>query len=147
MRKLYPDSYVPSLLRCLYPYILCIYKYIYVHTTDDNRQKLTAERAAIVDSRVETVNSHCTKHNVLLRCFDSFLRQNPIPVPFDIHVPSFLPLSALLRCWFCRWTKRSFLITRVPIPWHDERKLFGQTVQNANGPTSLVPFARLTYCN
>ena len=91
MRKLYPDSYVPSLLRCLYPYI-------YIYTTDDNRQKLTAERAAIVGRGVETVNSHCTKHNVLLRCFDSFLRQNPIPVPFDPRplVPS--PLSALLRC-------------------------------------------------
>ena len=79
-------------------FVVSIHIYIYIYTTDDNRQKLTAERAAIVGRGVETVNSHCTKHNVLLRCFDSFLRQNPIPVPFDPRplVPS--PLSALLRC-------------------------------------------------
>lgn len=89
MRKLSPDSYVPSLLRCLYPYI---------YTMDDNRQKLTAERAAIVGRGVETVNSHCTKHNVLLRCFNFFLRRNPIPVPFDSHplVPSSFCLPPLL---------------------------------------------------
>ena len=83
--------------------------YVYIYTADDNRQKLTAERAAIVDRGVETVNRHCTRHNVLLRCFDSFLRHNPIPVSLRFtSLPSFLSsfLPSLDVADFVDGTKR-----------------------------------------
>lgn len=133
MRKLSPHSSIPSpfplFLRCLYP---SIYTYIYIHTTDDNRQKLTAERAAIVDRGVETVNSHCTGHNVLLRCFDSFLRHNPIPVSLrPTSLPSFLP-SFLHVADFVDGQNGSLSDNAcLPSPILRPAKLFGETVQNS----------------
>lgn len=91
----------------------------YAYATDDNRQKLTAERAGIVGRGVETVNSHCTDHNVLLRRFDSFLRRNRIPVLSLLATPLLRvlllpPVPSAER--FCRRTKRSLLITRGFLP-------------------------------
>lgn len=119
MRKLSPDSFVPSpssppvpsLSLSIYIYI---HKYIYIciyTTADDNRQKLTAERAAIVDRGVETVNSHCTWHNVLLRFL--FAPQSYTCFP-SIHLllPSFLRDPFLITRAFprCLLDRSNYLV-------------------------------------